>query len=114
MKNPLNGLSPAQLRDGVCVMSALYALDLVTTDNYNMKLQLLTSAVLDPRMQGMFREASEQLVRYVSRVLFILSKSAILSYDFIHGYFITECANEVVIFYFPEPGNSDSQNPQNT
>lgn len=61
MKNPLNGLSPAQLRDGVCVMSALYALDLATTDNYNMKLQLLTSAVLDPRMQGMFREASEQL-----------------------------------------------------
>ena len=50
----------------------------------------------------------------VSRVLFYLSKSAILSYDFIHGYFITECANEVVIFYFPEPGNSDSQNPQNT
>ena len=61
MENPLSGLSPVQLLDGVSVLSALYALDLATTDRYDVKIQLLTNSFTDTRMRAMFREAKEQL-----------------------------------------------------
>ena len=61
MQNPLSGLSPAQLQDGVSVLSALYALDLATTDRYDVKIQWLTNSFTDTRMRAMFREAKEQL-----------------------------------------------------